>query len=194
LTETAKEVFVIGGPNGAGKTTTAHRFLPQVMLARNFLNVDEIAREISPLRPESAGFAAGRRLLERLREHIREQRSFALETTCSGKSYVPLLRQCVRDGWRFTFYYLWLPSPEDSVARVAKRVRQGGHFVPRSDIERRFITGLRNMRHLYLPLAHTAAIYDNSGSTQILIAEKESGSPLQIIDVDRWQRIEELSP
>jgi predicted ABC-type ATPase len=155
LTETAKEIFVIGGPNGAGKTTTAHRFLPQVMLARSFLNVDEIAREISPLRPEFAAFAAGRRLLER---------------------------------------YLWLPSPEDSVARVAKRVQQGGHFVPLSDIERRFITGLRNMRHLYLPLAHTAAIYDNSGSPQILIAEKESGSPLQIVDVDRWHRIEELTP
>jgi predicted ABC-type ATPase len=72
-------------------------------------------------------------------------------------------------------------------------VREGGHFIPREDIQRRFIPGLWNMRHLYLPLADTAAIYDNSGREQILITEKESGKPLRIVDSERWRRIEELT-
>ena len=49
------------------------------------------------------------------------------------------------------------------------------------------------MRHLYLPLAETAAIYDNGGTEQILIAEKPSGEPLRIVDINRWRRIEELT-
>jgi predicted ABC-type ATPase len=93
-----------------------------------------------------------------------------------------------------TLYYCWLPSPEDSIARVARRVSQGGHAIPSDVIYRRFKTGLWNMRYLYLPLADTAAIYDNSGRQRILIAEREAGSQLVIRDPERWSRIEELTP
>jgi predicted ABC-type ATPase len=194
LIRLAKEIFIIGGPNGAGKTTAARKFLPNSVHAPAFLNADEIAREISPENPEVAAFASGRLLLERFRELVWQNESFAFETTCAGRSYVPMLRGCVESGWRIIFYYLWLPSPEDSASRVAKRVLEGGHSIPSHDIQRRFIPGLWNMRHLYLPLADTAAIYDNSGRERILIAEKESGGPLRIVDPIRWHRIEELTP
>ena len=188
-----KEIIILGGPNGAGKTTVARKFLPHVIRASAFLNADEIAREISPDDPESAAFAAGRQLLVQLNKFVQSETSFALETTCSGKSYIPVFKRCVQAGWKIAFYYLWLPSPDNSVARVANRVQEGGHFILREDIQRRFIPGLWNMRHLYLPLADTAAIYDNSGREQILIAEKESGQALRIVDSERWRRIEELT-
>jgi predicted ABC-type ATPase len=72
-------------------------------------------------------------------------------------------------------------------------VLAGGHSIPPEVIYRRFKSGIWNMRHLYLPLAVTAAIYDNSGESRILIAEKESGFPLRVHDEDRWSRIEEMS-
>jgi predicted ABC-type ATPase len=50
------------------------------------------------------------------------------------------------------------------------------------------------MRHLYLPLADTAATYDHSGNRRILIAELEFGSRLVIHGRDRWSMIEELTP
>ncbi len=137
-----KEIIIIGGPNGAGKTTAARKFLPHVIRRRAFLNADEIARQLAPDDPESAAFAAGRQLLRQLNEFVQSETSFAIETTCSGKSYVPVLKRCVENGWKIIFYYLWLPSPENSVARVANRVREGGHFIPREDIQRRFIPGL----------------------------------------------------
>lgn len=194
MIQSEKEIFIIGGPNGAGKTTTARKFLPDAIDARAFLNADEIAREICPKDPESAAFAAGRLLLARFREQVWREESFAFETTCAGKSYIPMLSKCVGSGWRIIFYYLWLPSPEDSASRVARRVLAGGHSIPSRDIQRRIIPSLWNMRHCYLPLANTAAIYDNSGSGQILIAEKESGGSLRIVDPERWHRIEELTP
>jgi len=45
-------IYVIAGCNGAGKTTFAREFLPSIGVIR-FLNADEIARGLSPLRPEA---------------------------------------------------------------------------------------------------------------------------------------------
>ncbi|MGD0732569.1 MAG: AAA family ATPase [Terracidiphilus sp.] len=188
-----KEIVILGGPNGAGKTTAARVLLPEFFRLYPFLNADDIARDLAPENVESAALAAGRLLIERMRALVREGESFALESTLSGKSYLPLLKGCRDNGWRIGLYYFWLPSPQDSIARVARRVRQGGHDIPDEVILRRFKTGLWNLRHLYLPLADTAAIYDNSGQRRVLIAEKESGFPLSIKDPERWSRIEELT-
>jgi predicted ABC-type ATPase len=167
--------------------------LPEFFELHPFLNADDIARDLAPWDVDSAALAAGRILIERMRSMVRDGKSFALESTLSGKSYIPMLRDCSANGWRVSLYYFWLPTPEDSIARVARRVSQGGHHIPDDVIFRRFKTGLWNMRHLYLPLADTAAIYDNSGQRRILIAERESGFPLVIHDQVRWSKIEELT-
>jgi predicted ABC-type ATPase len=132
-------------------------------------------------------------MIERIRAFVREGQSFGLETTCAGKSYIPLLKDCKAGGWSISLCYLWLPSPEDSIARVAGRAREGGHLIPDEVIYRRFQKGLWNMRRLYLPLADTAAIYDNSDESGVLIASRKDGSSLKIHDQTRWLRIEELS-
>ncbi len=189
-----KEIVILGGPNGAGKTTAARVLLPEFFHLNPFLNADDMARDLAPWNVEWAALAAGRLLIERMRDLVREGRSFALESTLSGKSYLPMLKDCRAGGWRVALYYFWLPSPEISIARVARRVSQGGHHVPGDVIYRRFKTGLWNMRHLYLPLADTAAIYDNSGQRRVLIADRETGWPLVVRDQDRWSKIEELTP
>ena len=189
-----KEIIILGGPNGAGKTSTARILLPEYFQLRTFLNADEIARKLAPHDVESAALAAGRQMIEKMRILVRDGQSFALETTCAGKSHIPMLQRCKANGWMISLYYFWLPSPEDSIARVAKRLSQGGHHIPDDVIHRRFKTGLWNMRHLYLPLADTAAIYDNSQQQRVLIADKESGSPLVIHNQQHWSSIEELTP
>lgn len=186
----SKDIFILGGPNGAGKTTAARVLLPDFYKLRTFLNADEIAREISPRNPETVAFAAGRELITRMHRLIRADQSFAFETTCAGKVYPRLLEQCAREGWRITLLYFWLASPELAVSRVARRVSEGGHDIPSDTIHRRYWTGIRNMRNLYLPLAEEAEIYDNSNTRRILIAEKREGSILAIRDAQRWARIE----
>jgi predicted ABC-type ATPase len=188
-----KDIVILGGPNGAGKTTAARVLLPDFFRLHPFLNADDFARDIAPENVESAAMAAGRLLIERMRTFVREGQSFAMETTCSGKSYLPMLKDCKANGWTITLYYFWLPNPEDSIARVANRVRQGGHHIPDEVIYRRFSTGLRNMRHLYLPLADDAEIYDNSNSKRILIAQKRRGVAFVVHDSERWARIEEIA-
>ncbi len=185
-----KDVVVIGGPNGAGKTTWAVRRLPPTLNIREFVNVDEIARGLSPLDPEGSAAAAGRLMIERLNDLLRAGQSFAFETTCSGRGHVARLLRCRAADYRITLVFLWLPSADAALARVARRVSEGGHDIPAEIVARRYSTGLRNMRHLYLPLADRALIYDNSDGNGALIAERHEHEPLTIHDSDRWSRIE----
>jgi len=59
--------------------------------------------------------------------------------------------------------FLSLPSVELALQRIAARVRQGGHDVPRADVVRRFNRSSRNFELIYRELADMWAIYDNAG-------------------------------
>jgi predicted ABC-type ATPase len=156
-----------------------------------YLNADEIARELNPVDPESVALRAGRVMLQKMRSFIQSETSFAMETTCSGKSYVPMLAGCKSRGWRISLLYLWVPSPEYSIARVARRVSHGGHSIPDEVVHRRYWSGLWNMRNQYLPLAELATIYDNRDSGLRLVARLQSPLPLKVFDQEIWSKIEE---
>lgn len=94
----APTIYVIAGCNGAGKTTFAREFLPSIGVER-FLNADEIARGLSPLRPEAAAFKAGRLLLSELHELIDRRATFALESTLSGRIYVIVFERAKQQGY-----------------------------------------------------------------------------------------------
>jgi predicted ABC-type ATPase len=103
------------------------------------------------------------------------------------------LRECKTHDWRVTLIFLWLPTPEAALNRVAKRVREGGHGIPKDVVIRRWRTGAANMRNIYLPLSDVAMIYDNSDAGRVLIAERTLGKPLVVYDSDRWAMIGKAS-
>lgn len=184
-----KDLVVLGGPNGAGKTTAARSLVPQKLGIAEFINADEIARGLSPFNPDGAVLAAGRLMLQRMRSLASGEQSFAIETTCSGKGHLNFLRHCKALGWRVTLVFLWLPSPQIAIDRIAQRVAAGGHNVLPEIVVRRYWAGLRNMHAHYLPLADVAAIYDNAAAEPILIAEQASGANLTVHDGARWELI-----
>lgn len=58
---------------------------------------------------------------------------------------------------------------------------------------RRYWAGLTNMRHLYLPLADVAAIFDNSNEGRMLIVERTADKSLVVHDAVRWAMIEKTT-
>ena len=168
-------VYVIAGPNGAGKTTFATEFLPNFVDCREFLNADLIAAGLSPFAPESQNIKAGRLLLERMRELKAERKTFGFETTLSGRTYFKILRDLKDSGYRIELFFLWLPSSDLAVSRVAGRVRQGGHDVPVPDIQRRFELGLKNLVHRYRAMADTFSLFAAWTAPPELICEDDSG-------------------
>lgn len=74
-----KNLYIIAGCNGAGKTTASFTILPDIIQCKEFVNADEIARGISPFRPENVLFEAGRIMLKRIDELLNLGETFALE-------------------------------------------------------------------------------------------------------------------
>jgi predicted ABC-type ATPase len=155
--------IVIAGPNGAGKTTFARRYLPELARVVNFVNADLIAGGLSPLKPELAAIAAARVVLREIDRLAAERLDFAFETTLSGLMYARHLRAWKQAGYRIEIVYLRLTSTQLALRRIAARVRQGGHGVPRTDVERRFSRSWENFQSVYRPLADSWAVYENSG-------------------------------
>jgi predicted ABC-type ATPase len=155
-------VIIIAGPNGAGKSTTAPHLLKDLLGVTEFVNADVIAQGLSAFATEAVAFQAGRIMLNRLHELADKRRNFAFETTLSTRSYAAFLRHLKARDYRVYLIYLWLPSPEMSIARVAERVQSGGHFVPDDVVRRRYERGLSNFFNLYKPLADQWRFYDNA--------------------------------
>lgn len=153
------QALILAGPNGAGKSTLAARLVPPHV---PFLNADNIAREIAEP-GQSADIAAGRLLLERLDEMEQKRASFAIETNLANKTLAGRIPRWRAAGFDVLLYYIWLPSADTAVQRVAQRVRSGGHNIPEATIRRRYRAGLRLFFDVYQPLVDVWRIYDNSG-------------------------------
>lgn len=164
-------IYLIAGCNGAGKTTFAREFLLKEVGCANFLNADYLALGLSPLSPEAAAIKAGRLLLTEFKSLVARKETFALESTLSGLTYLRLLRNATRQGFRIYIHYLWLSSSAIAIARVRERVKKGGHNVPVTDIRRRFGRGRQHFVHDYAPLADRWALWDNQISPARLVAE-----------------------
>lgn len=163
------KVIVIAGPNGAGKTTFAREFLPHDAECPVFVNADLIAAGLAPFEPETAALQAGRLMLQELDRHFAQRESFAFETTLAGRGYVNRIRRWQAAGYRVKLIYLQLDSADEAVARVAQRVRQGGHHIPEATIRRRFAKGRDNFERVYAPLVDAWALYDNAGAQPSLL-------------------------
>ncbi|MEK9140767.1 MAG: zeta toxin family protein [Nitrospirota bacterium] len=163
--------ILIAGPNGSGKTTFAREFLLREIGVIHFVNADLIAGGLSPLRPELAARQAGRLVLKELSRLASGRKNFAFESTLSGRTYLHLLQSWKATGHTIKIVFLSLSSSKLSLQRVAARVEQGGHDVPRVDVIRRFDRSWHNFHTLYRPLADTWSVYENSGDAPRLLEE-----------------------
>ena len=168
-------IYVIAGPNGAGKTTFAREFLPIYAKCSTFVNADLIAGGLSPFSPEAAALKAGRLLLEQIESFAKRRIDFAFETTLSGVTYLAKLAHLRKAGYRIHLFFLWIPDVKLSLARVANRVKMGGHGISERVVRRRFHKGLRNFFRRYRFIADSWMFFDNSGSTPRVIAKQEMG-------------------
>ena len=182
------QLYVIAGPNGVGKTTFAKEFLPSHAKCPTFVNADLIAQGLAPFSPSTVALKAGKLLIERIRELAQRKADFAFETTLSGRSYLSLLRGMKEQGYRIHIFFLWIQTVELALARIANRVRMGGHAIPADTVHRRFHRGLENFLHRYQPMADSWYLFDNSGIPPVLVAKEERGS-CSVLNEDLYARI-----
>lgn len=131
-----KNIYIISGCNGAGKTTASLTILPEILNCKEFVNADNIALGLSPFQPEKVAFEAGRIMLERIAILLENNQTFAIETTLATKSYKSKIIEASKNGYNIKLLYFWLPNIKMAEKRVAARVRNGGHNIPKDIIGR----------------------------------------------------------
>ncbi len=177
-----KKLYVIAGCNGAGKTTASYTILPEILDCNEFVNADEIARGLSPFRPENAVIQAGRLMLQRIKSLLNKGQDFAFETTLSTKSYKNLVEDAKTKGYSVTLIFFYLSSEDLAVKRVETRVKEGGHNIPEKVIRRRYENGLKNFFNLFRPVVDEWLFIENSGEPYKLIAQKKQSDEKVYID------------
>jgi len=168
-----KKCYILAGPNGAGKTTFANEFLPVEAECLNFINADLIAQGLAPFQPAKMAIDAGRIMIRQMNDYVKNNESFAFETTMSGKGYERKIREWKKQGFEIIIYFLRLPSVEFAIERVKLRVAKGGHNVPEIDIKRRFERSWSNFNEIYKKLADYWVVFDTSGDFPVIIDESE---------------------
>lgn len=183
-------VIVLGGPNGAGKSTAAPQLLRGLLGVGEFVNADTVAEGLSAFQPDRAAAEAGRVMLRRVRELAARRADFAFEITLAGRSFAHWIARLIETGYAFHLIYLWLSTPDLAAARVAERVRMGGHDVPEETIRRRYRAGLVNFFRLYRPMAATWRFLDNSReSGPRVVAKGRRTATQRVDDAGTWNRI-----
>lgn len=184
-----KNLYIIAGCNGAGKTTASYTILPEIIDCKEFVNADEIAKGLSPFQPEKVALDAGRIMLIRINELLKQDANFAFETTLSTKSYRNKILRAKEKDFNITLLFFWLQSVELAKERVKIRVIEGGHNIDSEIIERRFFKGIKNLFDIYLPIVDGALIFDNSEGKHELIAEKTINNEIIIINENKFQAL-----
>ena len=167
-------MWVLAGANGSGKST-----FYRLMLAPRgvrWINADDIARTMWPADPEGHSYAAAAIAAEQREAAVRAGIDFATETVFSHQSKLALLHNARAAGYHVTLVYIHLASAELNVARVAQRVAQGGHNVPKDKIIARRAR-VKNLMVEAIAAADEAVIFDNSddGNPFVVVARVSGG-------------------
>lgn len=154
---------IIAGVNGSGKTTFALDYFKNSNVV--FINADLIATGLSPNNPDTSQFVAGKLMLQKIKKCIEEKASFVVETTLASKSYLKIIKQLTQNNWHVEMLYLYLPSVDLSLQRVAERVKNGGHNIKTIDIIRRYDRSIVNLMNDYFKVIDNITCVSNFNQT-----------------------------
>jgi predicted ABC-type ATPase len=146
------------------------RHLRAVSGSIRFVNLDEIARGLSPLDPAAAQIEAARLALSRARDLMAARVTFAMETTLSGRTHGELLEEAARAGLATAMLYFSARDPAVCLERISRRVAEGGHDVPEPIVRRRFARSLANLP-VHTRRCDLWRLYEASGPRPALAAE-----------------------
>ena len=171
-------LWFVAGANGVGKTSFAFKHISAISGSTDFVNLDEIARGLSPINPEAWRLRAARFALQILAETLKLEngsaRSFTVESTLAGRTHLKTIEAARLAGWPVHILYFAVKTPEIALARIARRVSVGGHDVPEADARRRFTRSLANLPE-YLAACDFWRVYDNNAAQPVAAAEGRQG-------------------
>ena len=154
---------MLAGTNGAGKSSIGGALLRES--GGDYFNPDEVAAALrkrsAKLTQAEANALAWQLGVQQLERAIHERLDYFMETTLGGSTITERLEQALEADHEVRIWYVGLRDVELHLARVAARVKDGGHDIPEEDVRRRFDQSRLNLIAL-LPQLTELKLYDNS--------------------------------
>lgn len=150
-----KKYTVIGGVNGVGKSS-----LTGVLRG---LNSDlGIVVDTYSITARLGGdrIKGGKKAVEIIDDCLEKGVNFTQETTLSGKKTLRTITRAKEKNYCVHLYYVGVNTAEESVFRIANRVKKGGHDIPERDVMRRFEKRFDDLERV-LPYCDKVYFYDN---------------------------------
>ena len=82
------------------------------------------------------------------------------------------MKEAKINGYEVIIYFLYLDSVKDNLKRIQKRVKMGGHSIPKESVLRRHPRCFNNFWNLYRPLCDNWFILNNSKKKPTQIQNK----------------------
>lgn len=160
--EVKKTYTIIAGINGAGKTSLYNVMKSDDHIALGErINIDEIVGRYGDWRDNFLQIRAAREAMRMIGDCIDRGVCFHQETTLPGKTILRQVQKAKAKGYRVRLFYVGVDSVEVALARVHKRMEQGGHGLDDDIICRRFDKMKQNIGAVY-PHCDKAVFYDNT--------------------------------
>ena len=105
-----------------------------------------------------------------------------------------MIREAEALGYRILLHCIVIGSATQAVARVALRVKLGGHHVPEDDVHRRFDRSRRHFLEDYLPLADEWVLWDNAEPPHRCIADSGTHAIEQLHAMLTSNKLQETPP
>jgi predicted ABC-type ATPase len=179
----SKSLYLIAGANGSGKSTLASELLPEEKL--EFLNADDIAKEICSDNIESVRISAGKEVYKRLNTFFENGTSFAIETTLSGGNHVKTIKRAKKLNYEVTLIYSFVDNPVMCIKRIKARVLNAGHYIPDEDVIRRFYRSKNNFWLKYKDIVDEWAVFYN-GESQFIQVAKSDNTNIEILNEELY--------
>ena len=185
-----KELYIIAGANGSGKSTLAEIILKEKHL--EFLNADEIAREISPDAIDKVPITAGKEYIKRLNSYFNDDKSFAVESTLSGKNIISIINRAKKQNYKIVLVYIFLNSCTTCIERVNTRVQNGGHSVKEEDIIRRYYRSIANFEDIYKDMVDEWMLFYNGFEHVPFLVSYKNNEKYDIINTELQTKFSEI--
>ena len=174
-----KTYTIIAGINGTGKSSLTGVLTNLLTDLGVIIDVDKLAAA-----NDGNNLLAGRIAIQHINDCLRRGICFTQETTLSGHRTAHTARRAKDEGYYIRMYYVGLNSAEESIQRIANRVRNGGHNIAASDVYRRYANRIESLAAI-LPYCDEVHFYDNHNGF-VEVGEYRNGNIIPYRNAPQW--------
>ncbi len=146
--KTQPQLILVAGPNGAGKSTFSKDLSPAgAFIFDPDKELATIALKYRNYPQESIQYAFQQHFQDCIELAIKEKQDFVIETNFRDHLLMDIAERFKSNGYETNMIYLVLQSIPESMARVAVRVKKGGHYIDDASIVYNYNEGLKNLEY-----------------------------------------------